>query len=154
MASLVPPMGLNQLVLGPDDPGIYGVDILWQPDLDPMGALIYGRAVLVQDLMHRQMTKRGSLAFHPNDGIYLLGFLNSSFNLDDPKQLVAINAKIEIELKKDERVQDCTVSSVYTADTETLQLNELVTPYSQGPFSMILAVNGQTMTLSLLGIEV
>jgi hypothetical protein len=112
-------------------------------DADPSMRTVTGRALLVQSLLCRQTTPRGSVIDCPNDCINLVDYVSAGMTAAAISQLYGT---IQNELRKDQRVFSATVTGSYSFPTATLTLNESIQS-GYGPFSLVLAVSSVTVTL-------
>jgi hypothetical protein len=112
-------------------------------DADPSMRTVTGRALLVQSLLCRQTTPRGSVIDCPNDCINLVDYVSAGMTAAAISQLYGT---IQNELRKDQRVFSATVTGSYSFQTSTLTLNEAIQS-GYGPFSLVLAVSSVTVTL-------
>ena len=112
-------------------------------DADPSMRTVTGRALLVQSLLCRQPTPRGSVIDCPNDCINLVDYVSAGMTAAAISQLYGT---IQNELRKDQRVFSATVTGSYSFQTSTLTLNEAIQS-GYGPFSLVLAVSSVTVTL-------
>lgn len=126
----------------------YGIDVSTIPDLSPAFALVSGRDALVQCLVRRLRTPRGSLPFHPDDGICLSDWLHEGVT---QTSIWSLQAAVETELRKDERVQAVSCSAVFDAASGSLSVAIRVTPVTGRPFRMTASVSD--FDFSLLSVE-
>lgn len=122
----------------------YGLDIAMTEDarnVDPGFAPVTGRRCLAEALVRRLQTPNGTLIDDPNYGFDLLGELNDDLS---PADVGRIGAQCAAECLKDERVVDCTGSASLTLGTLTVGL---VVTDGTGPFKLVLAASGVTVSL-------
>lgn len=112
-------------------------------DADPSMRTTTGRGLLVQSLLCRQTTPRGSVIDCPNDCIDLRDYVSAGMTAT---QIVALYGTIQTELLKDQRVVQATVTGEYSFVTAELTINEAIQS-SYGPFSLVLVVSSVTVSL-------
>lgn len=123
--------------------GDFGSDIACTGDLDSELRLLGGRAVLVQDLLHRLETPRGGLWYDLSYGYDLRELLHQALS---PADLAAIAPTVRAQFLLDERVFDCNVSPQFFSSERRLVLR--VTAFdNEGPFSLALSVNSVSVEL-------
>lgn len=128
----------------------YGTDLSVTPnangilDIQPTLQYATGINVLVQSLICRQMCVRGTVIDAPNEGIDLRSYLRSGLT---QAQLSDLPAVVQKELQRDQRVKSVTVTGNFNTETNTLTMNETITPVTGSPFSLTLAVSSVTVTL-------
>lgn len=112
-------------------------------DADPSMRTTTGRALLVQSLLCRQTTPRGSVIDCPNDCIDLRDYVSAGMT---PLQITQMFGTIQGELLKDQRVAQATVTGTYSFQTSVLTLNEAIQS-AYGPFTMTLNVSAVNVIL-------
>ena len=138
-----------------------GSDLSGVSDLDPTMAEVSGRLCLSQNLARRLITPRGTLIDDPNYGYDLTQYLNADIG---PSDIAQIQAGVEAEFLKDERVLDATIVAQFVGPTQVqaaltatianpqpvplgvLIITATVTD-STGPFTLVLSVSNVTVTL-------
>lgn len=120
----------------------YGTDASGTIDVTPDGRMISGKLGVIQALVRRLSTRRGTLYRHPNYGYALFELLNSSMT---PKENSAAQVAIANECTKDERVNAAS-ASVTLSKAGTLTVT-IVVDLGEGPFTFVLAVSDVTVTL-------
>ena len=132
-------------------PNPYGIDfwIGFTPpphpvlDADPSMRTATGRQLLIQSLLCRQTTPRGSVIDCPNDCINLTDYVQAGMT---PTAITQLYGTIQTELLKDQRVASAIVSGSYSFQTAVLTINEAIQS-AYGPFSLVLGVSSVTVTL-------
>lgn len=115
---------------------ILGVDFTTRAGLS--GALVSGRALLVESLARRLRTRRGALFYDPEFGSYLPDYLGESFT-DGGAEAAAI---CELDLEEDPRVINASVTVLH-ADLSGVKLQADVETIT-GPISLIVdAIHAQ-----------
>lgn len=132
---------VNPNTANPSNASPYGQDIDFMNGLNPLLPLLGGLANLGQALAHRLSTPRGGLFYDPGYGTDIRAYLNEAMTAAKAAQL---QADVQNELLKDERVQSCTAIATFTAAAETLNLTINVIS-SPGPFILQLAVSAVTV---------
>ena len=112
-------------------------------DADPSMRTTTGRALLVQSLLCRQTTPRGSVIDCPNDCLDIRSYVQAGMT---PAQIMQRGGTIGSELRKDQRVLTAIVTGTYSFQTATLTLTEAIQS-SYGPFTMVLGVSSVTVQL-------
>lgn len=112
-------------------------------DGDPSLRTATGPALLIQSLLCRQTTPRGSVIDCPNDCLNIQDALADGMTASQIQQLCAT---IQNELLKDQRVTAAFVTGVFNGEKSELTLTEMVQS-SSGPFSLVLNVSAVTVTL-------
>jgi hypothetical protein len=138
------PFGIDFWIgLAPGPVGFLGSSRQLLLDGDPSLRTVTGRAILVQSLLCRQSTPRGSVIDCPNDCLDLRDYVAEGMT---PTQVLSIYGTIQAELLKDQRVSQAIVNGSYSFQTSVLTLNEAITS-SYGPFTLVLAVSAVTVQL-------
>ena len=132
---------------------VYGLDLACGPaddgafDLDVHAPPVEGLAALAQALAHRLVTPRGSLLDDPTYGEDARAWVND--DLDD-SDLGDLEARVETELRVDERVDDARCAATF-AD-ERITLDCIVTPAVGRTFRLVLAVSDITVEILTAGV--
>ena len=124
----------------------FGKDLSCVTDLDPTLRVVSGRTALMQAIARHLITPRGRLEGDPNYGFDLAGYLNDDVTQDD---IAWMEAQIEAECLKDERVESATVTVAVRslrALTIELDIQVLITDAS-GPFQFTLRASEVTVEL-------
>lgn len=122
----------------------YGTCISVTDDLPRRWKYSTGTQVIAEALYRRWSTDRGSLPYDPNYGENVRDMIGETMSAS----LVASwQSRIALEALKDERVEDCRVSVVYTPATQTATITASVTPSGASPFRLVLAVTDVTVAL-------
>jgi hypothetical protein len=122
----------------------YGVDVAMNASMtgmDPAMKMVSGRRALAEALVRRLQTPNGRLIDDPDYGYDLLGELNDDV---DPSAVGRIGAQAASECQKDERVIACTATASFTLGVLTVGL---VVTDSKGPFRLVVAASGATVSL-------
>lgn len=128
----------------------YGTDLSVTPnadgilDIQPTLQYATGIDVLVQSLICRQMCVRGTVIDAPNDGIDLRTYIRQGLT---QAALADLPSVVQKELQRDQRVKSATVTGSYNTATNSLTLNEKITPVTGSPFTLTLAVSAVTVEL-------
>lgn len=122
-----------------------GTDLACVSDLSPTMATVSGRRALAEAIARRLQTPRGRLLRYPDYGFDLAGEINGDV---DATQIASIKDGVEAECLKDERVLAASAVVTYTGDTLTVVIT---LTDAQGPFVLVLAVSGVTVTLLSAG---
>lgn len=127
--------------------GIYGRD-LWCAmnangvlDLTDTMQEVTGIDVLVQSILRRHMTTKGSDISSPNDGIDVRSYIKNGLT---QQQLSLIAVTVQQELIRDQRVlPNTTVEAKFNT---VLTLNETI-QMAAGPFNLTLAVSDVSISI-------
>lgn len=122
----------------------FGVDVVTYPSLDPNFTLLKGMNCVAERVYRRFSTQRGSLTFHPDDGLDIRAMLSKGMT---SRQLAAIKGAVEAEAKKDEQVDDATASVDFDEPTFTLTIQLSLKASDDTTFSLTLAVTALDVTL-------
>jgi len=114
-----------------------------QLDADPSMRTTTGRALLIQSLLCRQTTARGSVIDCPNDCLDIRNYVSDGMTT---AQILQLAGTIQSELLKDQRVTSALVTGTYSFQTATLSLSEAIQS-GYGPFTMVLGVSAVTVQL-------
>lgn len=112
----------------------FGTDISTAPDLDESFAPLTGQAAVAESLLRRFQTPRGSLAFHPDDGLDLTEYLHEGV---DAAMLYGLKSAIETECLKDERVLEAQASLAHADESLDVAID---VESADGPFRLTLRV--------------
>ena len=107
-------------------------------DLTPGMVESTGRDLLAESLIRRQTTPRGSVIDAPNDCFDLRSYLNDAITASQAR-IQQMQNQIVQELRKDQRVNNVTVSVKYFTAEKRLQIVENVSS-SEGPFTMTFSI--------------
>lgn len=121
--------------LGTDVDSSFGVPLRW--------GLATGPKNLGNAIARRLSAARGTLFYDESYGYDLRGSLNAGFT---KTQIAGMQSAITAEVEKDERVQSCDTSVVYTFATSSLQVKLIIDP-GDGPFELILLVTDVTIEI-------
>jgi phage baseplate assembly protein W len=100
--------------------------------------------MLIQALLRRLSTRRGTLAFHPDYGLDLRDYLLDSVTEDTAHR---IRSDVIQECEEDERVESADASVEWDAATETLSIDVTVEA-AAGPFDFVVEVSKLAITLA------
>lgn len=143
---------LSEVPMPPTDEIGYGSDLYCYDDIRETGQTVDGLNALAQNIYRRISTDRGSVIGSPNYGLDIRSFLHRGL---DPTTLIAVPALIELEVKKDVRVQKCTVTVLSRTDA-SIKLRITVQAITEtgvaGQFD--LTVNVTKAGVELAGLEV
>ena len=104
----------------PVDLAGYGRDIYCYDDMRETAQEVEGLNVVAQNVYRRLITDRGSLMGCPDYGLDIRSFLNKGL---DPTTLLAIPALVELEIKKELRVQTANVTTLsHTSSSLSMQV--------------------------------
>lgn len=130
-------------------PTDYGVDLATYVtpdgfiDLAPEMTEVTGRDLLIQSLVRRQFTVRGTCRDSPNDGIDLRTMISDG---KTPQGIAKIAGTITAELARDQRVRVKTTDIQVAFDYATSKLTIVENIDSElGPFSLVLAVGAVSL---------
>src|ERR1700753_1342216 len=122
-----------------------GRDLSCVSDLTSTMSTVGGRRGLGESIARRLQTPRGRLVKHPNYGDDLAGELGGAL---DPADISRIQSKIEEQCAQEERVLSATVVVTFSGTALTVVIT-LVD--AAGPFVLVLAVSGVSVTLVSVG---
>ena len=122
----------------------YGYDLSCVSDLTPLMAEVSGRRLLSEALVRRLQTPRGALIDDPNYGYDLVGEVNDDLG---PSDVGRIQANVQAEMLKDERVIAAAATATFL--NGTLTVNIAITD-GVGPFTLTLSVTSGLLTVQLL----
>ena len=115
----------------------YGTDVSTFPDLDPTFGDITGPRSVLECVARRFLTKRGQVEYAPGDGLDVREFLSGGV---DNRKLFSLQAKMQAEAEKDERVLSASVSVTVNQERETLTA-KLILELAEGPFTLTLEIS-------------
>lgn len=124
----------------------YGFDLSCTTGIDPRGATVSGRILVAQAIFRRLITPRGRLIGDPNYGTDITEFINDDTNKTG---IAVLRASIKAECRKDERVDDVSVSITNNNGKYTIIITLDV---GDGPFDLTLAVSDVTVELLSVGV--
>jgi hypothetical protein len=119
----------------------YGTDVSTFPDLDASFAVVAGPHVVGESLARRLTTPPGGLFYDSQYGFDLRNYLNEG---GVPSRLPEIQAAVEREAIKDERVKDVGAAVTFDLPSATLKVTLRVTLGSGVTFSLVLAISAVT----------
>lgn len=122
----------------------FGTDIDCGPDgLSPTFDLVSGRQALVQAVLHRYQTQRGSLVDDRNYGLDVRAWVGKRA---DSVQRLAWQGQLEAEARKDERILGAQARLTFDTTTGFLRFT-LAVETTEGPFTLTVAVTELTVDL-------
>jgi phage baseplate assembly protein W len=133
--------------LGPVATEELGTDLAGSIGLDAAFTLVGGHRALAEACIRRLTTPRGGLFYAPNYGTDVREMLAARF---DAARLSGWKARIEAELRKDDRVLAAAVDLTPNAQTESVAIRIRVTT-AEGPFSFTLAASALSVELLTVG---
>lgn len=129
----------------------YGTDVLALDDLSATAggdaALVIGVDCLLQDLLHRWQTPRGSYEPHPEYGSDVFQWLHAAM---DAHALLGIAVDLEEAAEEDPRVDEARVRAELDGDDQ-VRITAEITPIGiENPLNLVLNLATDTLTLELL----
>jgi hypothetical protein len=109
-------------------------------DLDPGMGEVSGRTLLVQRVMRRVTTPRGSVVDAPNDCVDLRNVLRAGVLASTPTNL---QIQLQQELQKEQGVSSPQVGVKYVQQTSTLTIT-MSMQSSYGPLNMTFTITGSS----------
>lgn len=126
----------------------FGLDLSCTYDLDQRCITVTGRRLLAEAIFRRLITPRGRLIGDPNYGTDITQYLNDDVS---PSDIAEMRAAIRAECKKDERIDDCTVTITAPAGKTGTYTIVISLEDGDGPFDLVLAVSN--VTVEILNLE-
>ncbi len=133
---------------------IYGRDLATLPnaqgviDLTDTMQEATGLDVLVQSIVRRHLTAKGSDISSPNDGIDVRAFIKAGLT---QQEISSIANQVQQEIIRDQRVlPSTTVVAAYNQAAMVLTLTETIQT-AAGPFSLTIAVSQVTVEILVNG---
>lgn len=123
-----------------DDP--LGYDFAGIRDIDNNLTATSGPQCVAEAVCRRWITQPGGLFYNKDYGAGLLNYI-SGFD----QNILGLPALLEYEAKKDERVEDCKVSTIRAG--EELKIAAALET-AAGPFNFVLSLTTTTLTLEIL----
>lgn len=137
---------LTRVVDDPVAPYGYGSDLACLLDLDSNMAIVTGRAALVQSLVLRLITERGSNLDDPDFGIDMFGYLHRPITT---RSLAELEGRIRNELRKDDRVEDIIVAVTTDINANEIRVTITAVPVDDAEqFSFTAALSDAGITLT------
>lgn len=124
----------------PNSGPAFGSDIDMFDDLPLRFNLARGWRNLANAILRRLTTPRGSLPYAPEYGFDVRSLLNGSAN---DATIPTLQQEIAREVEKDPRVATCAATLVYTASSNSLQI-QLRLATTAGPWRLVVAVDQLT----------
>ena len=112
-------------------------------DIDATSRLSSGIQTLAQSLVMRQTTPTGSLIGAENDCFDVRQWLSAG---KTPSEINQLQAAVQSQLLRDQRVIMCNVQASYDLASSTLKLIESIQS-SLGPFTLTLTVSQVAVTM-------
>ncbi len=127
---------------------IFGDDIACDPEtgIPATFELVSGRAALVQAILRRFQTRRGTLVDDPDYGLDLTDWVGKR---TDTAQLLAWQQALQAEARKDQRVRSAR-ARLTTLPSGVLRFT-LALETAEGPFSLTVQVS--EVSVDLLSVE-
>ncbi len=126
----------------------YGLDVSTFPGLDVAFKLITGQRAIAEAVARRWVTPRGSLAYDPDYGEDVRGYLSARI---DAARLRALEASLTAQALADERVSGAVVQLAVTGSGPALSLRASASlTSSAGPFRLVLTVSQLALDLEVL----
>jgi hypothetical protein len=119
----------------------FGHDLSCTTDLTSDMAEVDGTLQLGQALARRIITPRGGLIDDPNYGYDVRGFLNDDVT---SRTLAEVQAKMDAEFLKDERVLQSSTTLSFTSGVLT---TTTIIQTANGPFTLVLAISDVTVAI-------
>ena len=116
-------------------------------DADPSLRTVTGRALLVQSLLCRQTTPRGSVIDCPNDCLDIRDFLRAGVT---SQAQAAFQGQLQTEIAKEQCVQSVSVSVVWNLSAGSMVIAVVIVS-ALGPFTLTVAAAQITVTTLLNG---
>lgn len=122
----------------------FGTDIDCGPDgLSPTFDLVSGREALVQAVLRRYQTRRGTLVDDPNYGLDVRAWIGKRLS---STQIFAWQQELASEAAKDERVISARARLTFDTTSEFFRFT-LAVETAEGPFTLTVAVTELTVDL-------
>ena len=120
-----------------------GVDIACGDDLDPLFGLVSERDCLIQAILHRFRTQRGTLIDDLNYGLLVAAWQNDAMT---PARAFALQTGIAAEALKDERVLSASASTSFDLASNKLKF-ALSVEDLDGPFTLTIIADALSVEL-------
>jgi len=111
--------------------------------LDPAFRVISGPRVVVEAIVRRWTTPRGSLITDPNAGIDLRAFIGQGVTQNNVRLIAPFLVR---EAMADERVLDAQVVPTYDFASRTMTIGATIT-LAQGPFSFVVSASAERIII-------
>jgi hypothetical protein len=125
----------------------YGTDISATTGLDPAFTLVTGNRILAEAALRRLTTQRGSLFYAPDYGTDVREMLLGKM---DVRRLTDWRARIESEVRKDDRIASVKASLSFDPQTGIVTV-KVAGQGGAGPFAFTLAVDAVSVELLPVG---
>ena len=143
---------MAEVPMPPVDMAGYGRDIYCYDDMRETAQEVEGLNAVAQNLYRRLITDRGSLLGCPDYGLDIRSFLNRGL---DPTTLLAIPALIDLEIRKELRVDAVSVTTLaHTSSSLSLQIIVEATAETGETGQFNLTVNVTKAGVEIAGLEV
>jgi hypothetical protein len=116
-------------------------------DMTPAAAEVSGPDVVVQRVLARITTRKGTVIDCPNDCLDIRDFLRAG---NDPQTLAGFQGQLQAEIIKEECVTKVVVAVQYNLQTAQMSIS-ISCQTAAGPFTLTLGVSNLTITLLLNG---
>lgn len=119
------------------------------------GRLASGVQLVAEAIYRRLSTPRGMLRGGDDEANYGIDLADMIGQVSTPSQVAALPGQIQSEVKKDERVQEVTVTATAATGSagDVTWAISIECTTALGPFSLVLSVNAVTVELLNLQIE-
>jgi hypothetical protein len=121
----------------------FGIDLSATTGLDPAFTLVSGDRILAEAALRRLTTQRGSLFYAPDYGTDVRELLLGKM---DVRRLADWRARIEAEIRKDDRISSVRASLVFDPQRATVTVR-VAGEGADGPFRFTLAVSAVSVEL-------
>jgi phage baseplate assembly protein W len=125
----------------------FGSDISATAELNAAFSLVSGKRAVAEACIRRLTTPRGGLFYAPNYGTDVREMLAARL---DATRLGSWRARIESELRKDDRIQSAQAELTLHPETERVVISARVAT-SEGPFTFTLAASALSVELLTVG---
>lgn len=126
----------------------YGTDLSCTTDFafDFSEVDAQSRQAIVEQLVRMYITARGTLIDDPSWGLDVRLYLNHAMT---PRDIVDLQNAMAAQAKRDDRINDATVTCTYTEATKRMRATVIIDPVdpSLGPFEAILSVTSADVVL-------
>ena len=116
-------------------------------DMTAGASEVSGVMVVVQRILRRITTRKGTVIGCPNDCLDIRDFLRAG---NTPQALAGLQGQLQAEIAKDEAVTSVSANVVYSTQTGTMSITlSIVT--GLGPFTLVLNISSLTLAILLNG---
>lgn len=127
------------MAFDPNDP--LGTDIGGVTDIDANLTMVSGKRCVAEAVARRWIEEPGGLWYDQDYGAGLMRYLNGS-----DRDIGTLPSRLEIEARKDERVDDCQVSVDLVGDVLSVSGRLYV---ATGPFEFVFALSATSSVLEV-----